>query len=74
MAQPKPLYKIPSQGKVSGVSAGLADYFEIDVTLMRLLMLGAIVFSGFIPGLVVYFVASAIMPDKDKEKKHAKEE
>lgn len=31
------LYMLPKEGKISGVCAGLAAYFSVDVTLMRLL-------------------------------------
>ncbi len=31
------LYTLPKEGKISGVCAGLAAYFSVDVTLMRLL-------------------------------------
>jgi phage shock protein C len=51
-----------SDRKISGLCAGLADYLEIDVTVIRLVVLTITVFTGVIPGIFVYAVASAITP------------
>lgn len=59
----KQLYKSTTDKKFAGVSAGLADYFDIDVTLMRLLVLCIILFSGLFPGLMAYIIAAIIMPE-----------
>lgn len=67
----KKLYRIPNQGKVAGVSAGLAEFVEIDVTLVRLVMLALIMFTGIIPGLIFYLLAIWLMPIK--EESHGKE-
>lgn len=59
----KKLYKDTKNGKVFGVCAGLADYFDVDVTLIRLLTLAAIIMSvGW--GLLAYLAAALIMPEK----------
>ena len=60
----KTLYRDRTKGKVSGVSAGIADYFDVDATMVRLLILALIIFSGIIPGLIFYIIAAAIMPEK----------
>ena len=50
-----------AQGKVFGVCAGIADYFDIDVTLVRAgFVLGTI--FGFGSLVVVYF-AIALLSD-----------
>lgn len=59
----KQLYKSTTNKKFAGVSAGLAEYFDIDVTLMRLLVLCVILFSGLLPGLIAYVIAAVIMPE-----------
>jgi phage shock protein PspC (stress-responsive transcriptional regulator) len=48
------------QKKVAGVCAGFADYFEVDVTLMRILWLVGTLFTG-IP-LIAYIIAWIAMP------------
>lgn len=59
----KKLYKIKSQGKFAGVCAGVAEYLNTDVTLVRVLTLFLIVFS-FSTALIVYIGCALIMPDK----------
>ena len=53
-------------GKVMGVCAGIADYTGFDVTLVRIMMIAAILMGGgaLIP---VYFVAGWIADDKPGE-------
>jgi phage shock protein C len=58
----KRLYKDSKNGKIAGVCAGLSDYFEIDVTLVRLVMVASVFLGG--AGLVFYIVAAIVMPDK----------
>jgi phage shock protein C len=54
----------PRQGrKIAGVCAGFAEYFDIDVTLVRVVLLVSI-FIGAGLGLIAYVVAWIIMPDE----------
>lgn len=63
MNSPTRLVRNPAAGKIAGVCAGLAEYFNTDVTLIRLAwVVLAIVPGGFIGGLVAYAAAWAIMP------------
>ena len=51
---------------VAGVCAGLADYFGIDVTLIRLAFAVLTIFGGF--GALLYVAAWAVVPEEgDKE-------
>jgi phage shock protein C len=58
---PRRLYRLVDDKKIAGVCAGLAKYFNVDVTLVRLAVITAIVFSGGI-GLLAYIAAWIIMP------------
>ncbi len=60
----KQLYKSRTNKKVCGVCGGLADYLQIDPTIIRLLMFLFIWFAG--AGLIVYIAAALIMPYKDE--------
>lgn len=53
-------------GKVMGVCAGIADYTGFDVTLVRIMMVAAILMGGgaLVP---VYFIAGWIADDKPRE-------
>jgi phage shock protein C len=54
----------PKQGrKIAGVCAGFAEYFDVDVTLVRLLWLVAAIVTCPL-GLVAYIVAWIIMPEQ----------
>lgn len=46
---------------IGGVCAGLAEYFDIDPIIMRLLFV-VFLFSGF--GLLVYLLAWIFVPSK----------
>lgn len=55
------LYALPKEGKIAGVCAGLAAYFSVDVTIMRLLFVLLIFLTqGFM--ILVYFAMAIAMP------------
>ena len=47
---------------IGGVIAGIANYFNHDITLWRLGFIVGLVFTGFFPLALVYLLAWAIMP------------
>ena len=59
----KRLVRSRASRKIAGVCAGLADYVDMDVTLMRLLWAVITVLSGIVPGIIAYLVAWIIMPE-----------
>ncbi|UTA69959.1 PspC domain-containing protein [Emticicia sp. 21SJ11W-3] len=59
----KRLYRIKSSKMLGGVAAGLAEYFDIDVTLVRVLFVVA--FFAPIPSVIPYIVLWMIMPTKE---------
>jgi phage shock protein C len=48
--------------KLAGVCGGMAEYFEIDPTLVRLLWILITVLTGIIPCVLLYLAAWFIMP------------
>lgn len=48
--------------KLAGVCGGVAEYFGMDATIVRLLWVLGTFFTGIIPGVVAYLVGWAIMP------------
>ncbi|HEY2004732.1 MAG TPA: PspC domain-containing protein [Candidatus Saccharimonadia bacterium] len=48
--------------KISGLCAGIADYIEVDVTVVRLIVLTVTVMTTVLPGVFIYLIASAITP------------
>ena len=55
------LYRATSDKKIAGICGGLAEYFGVDSTLVRLLVAAGTIFSGGL-GLLAYLVAWIIMP------------
>ena len=56
------LYRLPKDGKIAGVCAGLAAYFGTDVTVMRLLFVVlTFVTQGFM--ILVYLILAIAMPE-----------
>ena len=58
----KRLYKIEEGKKIAGVCGGIAEYFDIYPTLIRLAW---ILFSAFVgSGIIAYIIAAIVMPKK----------
>jgi phage shock protein C len=55
-----PLARI-HDGKIAGVCGGVARYFDVDVTLIRILWILAAIFPP-VPGIVAYIVCWIAMP------------
>jgi phage shock protein C len=51
---------------VAGVCAGLADYFGMDVTLVRVIVAVIAVITGGV-GILAYLAAWAIIPDEGEK-------
>lgn len=56
----KKLYRKPEGQMICGVCTGLAEYFDQDVTLIRLIAVVTGLFSG--AGILAYIIAAIIMP------------
>jgi phage shock protein PspC (stress-responsive transcriptional regulator) len=63
-ARPKRLTRSDDR-MLAGVCGGLAEHFELDPTLVRILAAVVAFFSGIIAGLILYLVAALIIPDKE---------
>lgn len=59
----KRLYKSSTDKKISGVCAGVAEYFDIDPTIVRAIVACVAVFTAIFPCLLIYFILAAIMPE-----------
>ena len=61
----KRLYRLREGRVVAGVCAGLAAFFGIDPTLVRLAFAVVTVFGGI--GILVYLVAWIVIPEEDRD-------
>ncbi len=66
----KKLYKSDKDKVFFGVLGGLGEYFNIDPSLLRVLFIFLVIFSGIFPGIVVYLLSALIIPQKPKIKKN----
>lgn len=62
MNGPKKLYRVEKGAMLAGVCGGIAEYFNLDPSIVRLIC-AALVFFGA-TGLVLYIVAAIILPKK----------
>jgi phage shock protein C len=61
----RPLRRSRTNRQIAGVVGGLADYFGVDSTLLRVIyVVGSIVSAAF-PGLVVYLLLWLLMPEAE---------
>jgi phage shock protein PspC (stress-responsive transcriptional regulator) len=56
-----------TNGTIAGVCAGLADYYAVDVVLVRLLFVILSIAGAIIGGVIVYVAAWIIMPEGDDQ-------
>ena len=60
----KKLYRNTEQKMIAGVCSGIADYINIDPTLVRLLW-ALVGLSG--AGIVAYIICALIIPEKPSD-------
>ena len=53
--------KCSTDKKWFGVCGGLAEYFGIDVTILRILCAILIICTGLVPGLIAYLIIALVM-------------
>ena len=58
----KKLYKSATDKKIAGVCGGIAEYFNVDATLIRLAWVLFSRLGG--SGLLAYIIAALIMPEQ----------
>jgi len=60
---PKRLYRTPQHKMIAGVCGGIAEYFNIDPVIVRLIFV-VLLFPGGLPGLLPYIVLWVVVPVK----------
>lgn len=59
----KRLYRSRGNRMICGVCGGIADYFNVDPTLIRL---GLVLLACTGSGILAYFIAAIIIPDQPR--------
>ncbi len=60
------LYRSRTNRWVAGVAAGIAEYFGIDPTIMRLIWI-VLLLPGGLPGFLPYIICWVVIPLEPKE-------
>lgn len=68
----KKLYKSETNKKIAGVCGGVADYFEIDPTIVRIIWFVVTWFYGI--GVILYIAGALILPNESIAKAQMAEE
>ncbi len=58
--EPRKLYRSRSESMIAGVCGGLANYFGMDPTIMRLIFLLLLFLGG--NGLLIYLILWIVVP------------
>ncbi len=51
--------------QIAGVCGGLAEYFGIDPTVVRIVYVLLAIFSAAFPGMLVYVILWIVIPERD---------
>jgi len=62
----KRLYRSKKDRKIAGVCGGLAEYFDIDPTLVRVIAV-ILLLPGGLPGLLLYVILWAVVPENPEQ-------
>jgi phage shock protein C len=63
----KQLRRSQQQQMIAGVCGGLAEYFNMDPSIVRLIYVLVSIFSAAFPGILVYLVLWVIIPKAQVE-------
>ncbi len=61
----KKLYRSRNK-QLLGVCAGMAEYMNTDPTVVRIAWVILTLFTGFVPGLLVYVLLGLLIPEEPK--------
>lgn len=60
----KKLERSTTDKQLAGVCAGIAEYFRLDPTLIRVSYVLLTIFTGFFPGIIGYIALALLIPSK----------
>lgn len=62
----KRLTRSEKERMMAGVLGGLAIYFRIDPTIVRLGFVAVLILTAFFPMLILYIIAAIIIPNESE--------
>ncbi len=64
MMSTKQLYRSKTNKIIAGICGGIGEYTNVDPTIIRVFAVFLIIITGVVPGLLTYFIAMFIIPEK----------
>ncbi len=61
------LYLSKTDKKIFGVCGGIGETYDIDPSLIRLILIFLFLITAILPLLITYFLAWLIIPEKKEE-------
>jgi phage shock protein C len=65
MSDSRKLRRSKDNRMVAGVAAGVAEYFDLDPTVVRLVWVLMVIFAGF--GVLLYLIMWIVVPEEASE-------
>ncbi len=65
-APPRRLTRSSKHKMIAGVCGGLAEYFQLDPTLVRVAYVLLSIISAAFPGILAYIILMFVMPPPDQ--------
>lgn len=62
MQNQKKLYRSRNDKMLAGIAGGMAEYLEVDSTIIRVVFVILFFMSGFLPFLLLYIVLAFVVP------------
>ncbi len=62
--EPKKLYRNEDNRVIAGVCAGIAEYFNLDPTIVRIIWIIVSLCGLVFTGIIIYFVCALVIPVK----------
>ncbi len=60
----KKLYRSKTDKVFAGICGGLGKYLNMDATVIRIIWMLVVVFTGFVPGVLIYIIGVFIIPEE----------
>lgn len=61
----RPLRRSKTNRQIAGVVGGLAEYFRVDATLLRVIYVVGSIISAAFPGVLVYILLWLLIPEAE---------
>lgn len=58
------LYRSTTNRMIAGICGGIAEHFDIDPVIVRLVAVALLIFTGLFPTFFVYLLLWVIVPER----------